>query len=124
MRKQLIIVVLFYLCNISLGLAQVSQVNTQKFDRKSGVTATYSQSILKITWPAGSNNYGQVDLNMEKGKPLFSRLLIGEAKKAKLVSTDLDPSFLLTIGKRDLISQNGWNIFFDKVPQKNIRPIM
>ncbi|ETZ21124.1 hypothetical protein [Pedobacter sp. V48] len=121
MRKQLITAVLFYLCNVSLGLAQVSQVNTQKFDRKSGVTATYSQSILKITWPAGSNNYGQVDLNMEKGKPLFSRLLIGEAKKAKLVSTDLDPSFLLTIGKRDLISQNGWNIFFDKVPQKKYK---
>ncbi len=121
MRKQLITVVFILWCSAGISLAQVSQVNTQKFDRKSGVTATYSKNVLKITWPAGNNNYGQVDLNMEKGKPLFSRLLIGEAKKAKLVSTDLDPAFLLTIGKRDLISQNGWNIFFDKVPQKKYK---
>jgi hypothetical protein len=121
MCKRLIIVVLVYLSNVSTGSAQISQVNTQEFNRTSGVTATYSKSILKIAWPAGNNNYGQVDLNMENGKPLFSRLLIGTAGNTKLVSTDLDPAFLLTIGKRDLISQNGWNIFFDKVPQKKYK---
>ncbi|MET0300073.1 MAG: hypothetical protein ABW036_09940, partial [Flavitalea sp.] len=29
--------------------------------------------------------------------------------------------FVLTIGKRDLVSQNGWNIFFDRVPTKPFR---
>lgn len=121
MYKRIIIVVLIYLSNVSTGSAQISQVNTLKFNRKSGVTATYSNNILKIAWPAGNNNYGHVDLNMENGKPLFSRLLIGASRNVKLVSTNLDPAFLLTIGKRDLISQNGWNIFFDKVPQKKYK---
>lgn len=112
------IVILFFICCTNIILAQTPVINSQKFDKKAGASLTYDNKTLKIKWPAGNNDYGQVELDMENGKPLFSRILLGKAKSAKLVSSNLDPSFLLTIGKRDLVSQNGWNIFFDKVPKK------
>lgn len=112
------IVILFFICCTNIILAQTPTINSQKFNKKAGASLTYGNKTLKIKWPAGNNDYGQVELDMENGKPLFSRILLGKAKSAKLVSSNLDPSFLLTIGKRDLVSQNGWNIFFDKVPKK------
>lgn len=113
-----LLTICLFICFTKSILAQTPTINSQKFNKKSGASLTYQDKILKIKWPAGNNHYGQVELDMENGKPLFSRILLGTAKSAKLVSSSLDPSFLLTIGKRDLISQNGWNIFFDKVPEK------
>jgi len=112
------IILLFFVCYTHVILAQTPVINSQKFDKKAGASLVYSDKILKIKWPAGNNDYGQVELDMENGKPLFSRILLEKAGSTKLISSNLDPSFLLTIGKRDLISQNGWNIFFDKVPEK------
>ncbi|MCL4638576.1 MAG: hypothetical protein M5Z89_06255 [Olivibacter sp.] len=117
MRSCLIVsLLLIYYTNTLL--AQTPTVNRQKFDKKAGADLNYRNEILAIKWPAGDNHYGQVELNMQGGKPLFSRILLTKGKVSKLISSNLDPSFLLTIGKRDLVSQNGWNIFFDKVPQK------
>ena len=117
MRSCLIISLLLVYYTNTL-LAQTPTVNRQKFDKKAGADLNYRNDILEIKWPAGDNRYGQVELNMQAGKPLFSRILLTKGKVSKLISSNLDPSFLLTIGKRDLVSQNGWNIFFDKVPQK------
>jgi hypothetical protein len=41
-----------------------------------------------------------------------------EGSRIHQIASGLDPVFILTVGKRDLVSQNGWNIFFDKVPNK------
>jgi hypothetical protein len=41
-------------------------------------------------------------------------LQIGTNAKFKTIADHLDPAIILTVGKRDLVSQNGWNIFFDK----------
>ena len=112
------IILLSFVCYTNVILAQTPVINSQKFDKKAGASLVYHKKILKIKWPAGNNDYGQVELDMENGKPLFSRILLGKAASPKLISSNLDPSFLLTIGKRDLVSQNGWNIFFDKVPEK------
>ncbi|MDX3912953.1 MAG: hypothetical protein QHC79_05385 [Pseudosphingobacterium sp.] len=117
MRSCLIVSLLLVYYTNTL-LAQTPTVNRQKFDKKAGADLNYRNDILAIKWPAGNNHYGQVELNMQAGKPLFSRILLTKGKVSKLISSNLDPSFLLTIGKRDLVSQNGWNIFFDKVPQK------
>jgi hypothetical protein len=51
-------------------------------------------------------------------KPLFSSIQLSKGGIYQQVIKDVDPQFILTEGKRDLISQNGWNIFFDKVPLK------
>ncbi|MEH6307373.1 hypothetical protein RYH73_17120 [Olivibacter sp. CPCC 100613] len=116
--RNLLITCLLFIFYSPLLLAQTPTVNSQKFDEKAGASFSYRNHILQIKWPTGNQHYGQIELDMQKGKPLFRRMLLTEGKRSKLISSNLDPSFLLTIGKRDLVSQNGWNIFFDKVPEK------
>lgn len=109
---------IFFICLLYGGtlFAQL-KVNTTQFDRKNQAALKIDKGILEISWPTGTDGTGKVQFNMEKGQPLFKSIALG----AKVVSTELDPAFLLSIGKRDLISQNGWNIFFDKVPLKPFR---
>lgn len=73
---------------------------------------------VSYTWRSGNNQVASFQLNLESGKPLFSFFELLENGKSTRIVENLDPVFLLTVGKRDLISQNGWNIFFDKVPGK------
>ena len=59
--------------------------------------------------------YSSLRLDLSKDKPLFKSI---PGTSTKVIAKNIDPAFILTIGKRDLVSQNGWNIFFDKVPLK------
>ncbi|GAA4800156.1 hypothetical protein GCM10023231_31150 [Olivibacter ginsenosidimutans] len=117
MRIILIMLACWLYC-LPITFAQKVTLNSQHFDQRAGAQFTYKGQLLKIKWPIGEEQYGEVDLNMKNDAPLFSQMRLGTSKSTKLISSDLDPTFLLTIGKRDLVSQNGWNIFFDKVPEK------
>ncbi|MCK7553963.1 hypothetical protein MKQ70_02640 [Chitinophaga sedimenti] len=79
-----------------------------------GVTVRQQGSLLDITWPAGTSATGKVTFDLSPAKPLFKRVSLD----GQPIATNIDPAFLLTVGKRDLLSQNGWNIFFDKVPTR------
>jgi len=57
-------------------------------------------------------------IDLHDGKPLFRSIGLLRSGVFREVIQRADPVFLLSIGKRDLVSQNGWNIFFDKVPLK------
>jgi hypothetical protein len=57
-------------------------------------------------------------LSMDPDSSLIRSLSIESGAIVQSIVKDVDPSFLLRVGRRDLISQNGWNIFFDKVPSK------
>ncbi len=70
---------LLFICITKNSLAQVSIIISQKFNKKAGANLTYQNKILTIHWPVGDHQYGQVELNMEDGKPLFSRILLGTA---------------------------------------------
>ena len=111
-------ILLLCCCYLHTVLAQTPVLNSQKFNKKTGANFTYHQGMLTVKWPAGNRHYGEVTINMDKASPLLHRIQLETAQSTKVISTDLDPVFLLTIGKRDLVSQNGWNIFFDKVPEK------
>lgn len=97
--------------------AQVN-LDLKNFNAKNEATISRKANIVDFSWPAGSGKTAQITFDLETSKPLFKRISIGEGKTQKIVSADLDPAFLVSIGKRDLMSQNGWNIFFDKVPQR------
>ncbi len=103
---------LFVLLNICC-VAQ-TPLNTIAYNKKSESKISVINNILTVSWPVGKNNFGKLLLDLSKEKPLFKSIQI----KNKEIAADLDPVFILTVGKRDLISQNGWNIFFDKVPLK------
>ncbi|CAN5835299.1 hypothetical protein BH24BAC1_BH24BAC1_26290 [soil metagenome] len=96
-----------------LAQAQIP-VNLSGFDKRGGATVAARGNLLDITWPAGGTEKGRMTLNLEKEKPLFTSLQMSRKGAWQEIATDLDPAFVLTVGKRDLISQNGWNIFFDK----------
>ncbi len=73
---------------------------------------------LVITWSTGKGTQGKVILNLQNDAPLFRSVQSAENGSFKEIVSNLNPEFILTVGKRDLISQNGWNIFFDRVPLK------
>lgn len=114
MRKALLLVL--WLCPALLN-AQ-TPVNFKGFSKTGPVKATVKNDVLTLNWPAGNNRKGVLLLDLKAGSPLFKSMQIAQGNTYKEVSSNLDPAFVLTVGKRDLISQNGWNIFFDKVPQK------
>ncbi|KAA0992668.1 CehA/McbA family metallohydrolase domain-containing protein [Dyadobacter aurulentus] len=97
--------------------AQV-KLNTAQFNRKGEASVTSQKELIEITWPAGEGRFGRVQFDMSPSGALFRRIALGTRASPVTISEELDAAFLLTVGKRDLLSQNGWNIFFDKVPQR------
>ncbi len=112
-----------YFLTICLLLNQVFiyaqiPVSLKNYSDKSGTRVIIANNILTLKWPAGKGLQGQMIIDLNKQKPLFQNIGISSGNGVKGIVKNLDPVFLLTVGKRDLISQNGWNIFFDKVPLK------
>ncbi|RFM37005.1 CehA/McbA family metallohydrolase domain-containing protein [Chitinophaga silvisoli] len=77
-------------------------------------TVTRQQQQLSINWPAGNAQNAKVVIDLAEKHPLFKSISLGPQQ----ITGNIDPAFVLTIGERDLVSQNSWNIFFDKVPNK------
>lgn len=100
-----------------ITMAQV-KVDLKKFNPKNEASVSQKAGVLEVKWPAGNGNTGKIVFDLTTSKPLFKLISISKGAAQKIISTDIDPAFVLSIGKRDLLSQNGWNIFFDKVPSK------
>jgi hypothetical protein len=92
--------------------AQVA-VDLSKYT-KSPTTVSQKGSDVVLTWPASGREMGRLIVSLASDKPLFSHIQLSKGGKFSEIATDMNPAFVLTIGKRDLVSQNGWNIFFDK----------
>lgn len=114
--NRIISAIIFLLLSVSLQ-SQVN-VDTKNFHAANGATVLVKQNTLSVTWPVNSNEQARIIFSLQPGEPLFSSIQSIKNKKVYEVARDADPGFILTIGKRDLVSQNGWNIFFDKVPLK------
>src|SRR5688500_17783745 len=93
-------------------------VDLSQHTSKNGAHVTVRSNIITASWPAGKGLQGNIAIDLNSDKPLFQSLSLIEENKTLEIGRNIDPVFLLTVGKRDLISQNGWNIFFDKVPLK------
>ncbi|WP_242674936.1 hypothetical protein [Niastella populi] len=90
----------------------------KNFNGKNGATAIVKNEVLSVSWPAGRSKTGKLIFDLSAQKPIFKSIELQEGNTKHPIASDLDPAFVLTVGRRDLISQNGWNIFFDKVPNK------
>lgn len=112
MKKYLLLLLLLPF----MAKAQIADLS--KFKPGNGVKIATNGKLLTLSWPAGQKQYGQLVFNMDKKAPLFKSMGISNGKIYQTIVHDLQPEFVLTVGIRDLISQNGWNIFFDKVPKK------
>lgn len=107
---------LLFAISMFVAIAVTAQVKTDLKEFKPGNGAVVSQQgqLLEISWPAGNALTGKIVFDLEPARPLFKQMFLGK----KLINANIDPAFVLTVGQRDLLSQNGWNIFFDKVPNK------
>lgn len=97
--------------------AQVA-VNAKAFSSSNGASVQVAGRQLVVSWPAGSKQKGQIVFNLAAAQPLFKSIGLMRGRVLKSIAKNVDAAFILTVGKRDLVSQNGWNIFFDKVPLK------
>lgn len=109
--KRGILFLLFFTCVVARGQVHI---NLSRFDKKGGAKAVVLQNGLRIDWPAGGKDKGTILVDFERGKPLFRSIQLNQNGVVNVIAANLDPAFLLRVGKRDLVSQNGWNIFFDK----------
>lgn len=97
----------------SVATAQVP-VDLSKYTRNSRTAVVQRADSLLVSWPGTAGQTARLVLSLVGDEPLLRRLQLAKGKTFADVATNLDPAFVLTIGKRDLVSQNGWNIFFDK----------
>ena len=109
--KSSLLLICFFLTIVCEGQ---KNVDISGYNKNSGAKITTIGDILTATWPAGNKDFAKLVLDLSKDKPLFKSIQL----KNMEIASDIDPAFILTVGKRDLVSQNGWNIFFDKVPRK------
>jgi len=95
-----------------------SAVDLKSFNKKNNVAVQVGKSTIALSWPINKAEDGRVVFNLAENTPLLKSIEASNKGSYKQVAANLDPAFILTIGKRDLVSQNGWNIFFDRVPRK------
>src|SRR5436853_7696400 len=68
-----------------------------------------------VDWPAGKGTIGRLVLGMKPDEALFRSVAMVKKGVVRTCLRDADPVFMLRVGTRDLVSQHGWNLFFDKV---------
>ncbi len=103
---------LFWLIAVTAS-AQIP-LDLSRLAKNSPTTVSRQGDELVLSWPTTGKENARLIVSLAANKPLFSHVQLSKAGRFAEIATDLNPAFVLTIGKRDLISQNGWNIFFDK----------
>nr|WKN36080.1 hypothetical protein K4G66_27315 [Tunicatimonas sp. TK19036] len=95
-----------------LTYAQIP-VDLSDFDQKGEATATLKDSVLDVIWPTGETEQGRLLVDLHSENPLLKSIQLTRDQNFQEVAANLEPAFLLTIGKRDLAKRDGWVIFFD-----------
>lgn len=113
--KKTTLFILSLICSIANAQMPVDVSGLQP---ASGAAVTTRNNIIDISWPAGGKEKARLLLSLDQQQPLFKSIQLTSQGAWKEIATGLDPAFVITLGKRDLVSQNGWNIFFDRVPLK------
>lgn len=116
--KQLVVLILlfpyyFLSAQIPVSMGDNMRENKAEVEQKG--------NELDITWPVANNEFAKLILDLEKDKPLISTIAMGSNGDYKVISSNIDPVFFITVGKRTLKPETGWDIFFDKVPTRPFR---
>jgi len=114
MKSYLIIGLLFFGPVINAQVPVVLPNNP----KENSTNITLNKSDIIVTWPLDNGHNCQLAINLEQEEPLFRSIAMGRNNHFKAISSNVDPVFLLNIGSRTLKPENGWTIFFDKVPTR------
>ena len=99
-------ILLFFLITSFSIQAQVP-VSFSGFSKKNGAKAELKNTLLSVSWPAEGKERGKIIIDLEKNKPLFKSIQLSKMGVFHEIGADLDPSFLLTVGKRTLSKTSG-----------------
>ncbi|MBC7887266.1 MAG: hypothetical protein H7Z13_05210, partial [Ferruginibacter sp.] len=115
---------IFILCSCAVSAQNI--VDLSGFNKKGKAKVESQGSLVSVSWPASDTERARILIDNREGFPLIDALQLIRGKTIINVTQHVDPSFILTIGRRDLVSQNGWNIFFDRVPLKpfTVHPVL
>lgn len=98
--------------------AQKSKVDISGY-KHNGTKLSVKEKIITLTWPAGGNQFGKIAIDLDKDHAMLKSVQLSNGKIFKEIASNLDPAFILTVGKRSLSpSSGGWDVFFDRVPKK------
>jgi hypothetical protein len=101
----------------SVAIAQ-SSIDLKSY-KKNGSIVKIDKKKLVIDWPAGKAGTAKMILDLDRTKPLFNSIRIKKSKDFKEIASNLDPVFVLRVGKRTLSpASGGWDVFFDRVPTR------
>ena len=114
MKKVLCIPLLFFLLSTQAQISVSLPENLEENDTEIKING----NEIELTWPIENSEQCQLLLNLEKDMPLFRTIAMGRKGNLKTISTDVEPVFTLNVGSRTLKPENGWTIFFDKVPTR------
>ncbi|MES2447867.1 MAG: hypothetical protein V4546_11845 [Bacteroidota bacterium] len=113
--KNLFILTLFFFS----AVVNAQSVVDLKSYKKNGSTVNVNDKELIVDWPTGNGNKGKMIFDLDQTKPLFKSVQLQKGKIFKEVASNLDPVFVLRVGKRTLsAASGGWDVFFDKVPTR------
>ena len=93
-------------------------VDVVDFKPDKGVSAVVDGESIVLTWPMERSEIGRLTLNLKPASPLISRIEIVTPGKTSLIVKESDPSFLVTIGRRESAPDRPppmsvFNVFFD-----------
>jgi len=112
------------LCSLSFNSFAEFSFDRTNFPLKRKVGTVAVSNIFKVKWQVNKTDFGELTFNMDKNAPLLKSIKIFKNKSVKVIARNLDPVFLLNIGKRTLdTNQGGWNVFFDRVPKKPYKSV-
>jgi len=115
MKKYLFALVFF---SVSISKAQ-TPIDLSGLDKSGAAKVKVNGQLMNVSWPAGKAGEGQLLLDLNSKNPLFKSIRLINGSAVGEIAANLDPAFILTIGKRTLSpSSGGWDVFFDKVPTK------
>ena len=99
-------------------LAAQTPVDLNGF-KKNGTTVSVQNKKFTISWPSGKGNTGRMILDLHSTNALFNSIQLSRGATFYEIAKNLDPAFILRVGKRTLSSSSGgWDVFFDKVPTR------
>ncbi|HET8735930.1 MAG TPA: hypothetical protein VFM69_04990, partial [Pricia sp.] len=116
--KKLIVVVALL---VSVGTWAQVAVTLPENQNENETQVKVIKNTLEISWPLTNRQHCKLILDLEKDKPLFKRMAIGQPDSLREIVSQIDPVFIVNVGRRTLKPENGWTIFFDRVPTRSYK---
>lgn len=114
MKKILILLLLM----VPLFIHAQPAVNLENY-KNNGAFVSADKKLITVKWPSAVAGFSKIIIDLAQGNALLRSIASETKAGAAEIARDLDPVFILRQGKRTLSpSSGGWDVFFDRVPNR------